>query len=95
MKHCVLLKLASGADAEKVQHKIWKTCQKLDDELDWLNRPVVCRSCMDAASDFDLMVEVELDGEERLQALADHARILKLEEDLKDDVVRRAVFNHY
>ena len=29
MKHCVLLKLASGADAEKVQHKIWKTCQKL------------------------------------------------------------------
>ena len=95
MKHCVLLKLTPGADAQKVQHKIWKTLQKLDDELDWLNRPVVCRSCMDAESDFDIMAVIDLDSEQQLQAYLDHPLTAKLAEDLGQTVARKAAFNHY
>ncbi len=95
MKHCVLIKLVPGADAEKVQHKVWKTFQKLDDELDWLNRPVICRGCMEAASDFDLMAEIDLESEQLLREYLRHPLTLKLEEDLKESVVQKAVFNHY
>lgn len=95
MKHCVLLKLAPGADAEKAQHKVWKTFQKLDEELDWLNHPVIYRGCMDAHSDFDLMAVIELDDENRLAAYLQHPLTAKLEEDLKDAVAGRAAFKHY
>ena len=95
MKHCVLLKLAPGVDAEKVQHKVWKAYQKLDEELDWLNRPVIFRGCMDAASDFDLMAVVELDDEKQLEEYLRHPRTLKLAEELAEAVACRASFNHY
>ena len=95
MKHCVLIKLVPGADALKAQHKVWKTLQKLDDELDWLNRPVIFRGCMDAASDFDLMAEIELESEPQLQDYLRHPLTVKLAEDLQDVVETRASFNHY
>ncbi|MDO4865269.1 MAG: Dabb family protein [Clostridia bacterium] len=95
MKHCVLLKVAEGVDPIKVQEKIWKVFQKLDDELDWMNRPVIRRSCMETDSDFDLMAEMELDSEEQLQAYRTHPLVEKLNGDLEKKVVRRATFDHY
>ena len=95
MKHCVLLKLAPGVDAEKVQHKVWKAYQKLDEELDWLNRPVIFRGCMDAASDFDLMAVIELDDEKQQREYQEHPLTKKLEEALAESVVQKAAFNHY
>ena len=95
MKHCVLLKVAEGVDPIKVQEKIWKAFQKLDDELDWMNRPVIRRSCMETDSDFDLMTVVELDSEEQLKALLAHPLVEKLNADLEKKVARRASFDHY
>ena len=95
MKHCVLLKVAEGVDPIKVQEKIWKAFQKLDDELDWMNRPVIRRSCRETDSDFDLMTVVELDSEEQLKALLAHPLVEKLNADLEKKVARRASFDHY
>ncbi len=95
MKHCVLIKLVPGADVLEAQHEIWKTLQKLDDELDWLNRPVICRGCMEAASDFDLMAEIDLESEQQLREYLQHPLTLKLEEKLKGTIETMASFNHY
>lgn len=95
MKHYILLKLVDGVDPVKVQEKIWKTCQKLDDALDWMNRPAIFRSCMETRSSYDLMVEFNLDGEEQLNAFEAHPLYQKLEDDLKEKVAARASFDHY
>ena len=95
MKHCVLLKVAEGVDPIKVQEKIWKVFQKLDDELDWMNRPGIRRSCMETHSDFDLMTEVELGGEEQLKAYLAHPLVEKLNGDLEKKLVCKAAFDHY
>ena len=95
MKHYELFKFVPGADAQKAQHKVWKTLEKLDRELDWLNHPVIYPGCMEAQSDFDLMAVVELDGEGRLADYLRHPLTAKLEEELKDAVAGKAAFNHY
>ncbi|MBR1821578.1 MAG: Dabb family protein [Clostridia bacterium] len=95
MKHYVLLKLTPGTDPVKVQEKLWKAYRKLDDELDWLNHPVVYRSCRDDETGYDVMAVVELDGEEQLETYLTHPMTVKLKEKLKDAVARRSVFNHY
>ena len=97
MKHCVLLKLAAGADPVQVQEKIWKALRKLDDELDWLNHPVVYRSALPHAGDgaYDIMASFELDGEERLAEYRAHPLTAKLEGRIADAVAERATFDHY
>ena len=95
MKHCVLLKLAKGADPEEVQQKIWKAYRKLDDELDWLNHPVVYRSCRPGEDGYDLMAEFEVDGEEQLEAYLAHPVTQKLEGKIRDEVAARMTFDHY
>lgn len=93
MKHIALLKLAPGADAEKVQEKLYKTYQKLDDELDWVNHPVVVRSC--AQSDMDIMATVDIDGEEQLPEYIANPRLKKLKESLGEKIEKIVWFNHY
>ena len=44
MKHYLLLKLKAGVDPVEIQEKLWKGLRKLDDELDWMNHPVIHRS---------------------------------------------------
>ena len=95
MKHYILWKLAPGADPVEVQEKIWKTCRKLDDELDWLNRPVVVRRCEDVASSFDLMATFELDSEAQLEQYLAHPLTKKLAEKLEGLVAERATFDRY
>lgn len=94
MKHYEFLKLVSGADPVAVQEKLMKTYRKLDDELDWLNHPVVHRSCK-PEDDYDLAVVVEIDEEERLPEYLAHPTTLKLKEKLADAVQARATFDHY
>ena len=93
MKHIELLKLAAGADAVAVQEKLYKTYQKLDDELDWMNHPVVVRGC--GHSDADLMVSVELEGEEQLEDFLAQPRLKKLTDALGDAVEAKFTFDHY
>ena len=95
MKHFTLLKLAPGADALEVQHKIKKAYQKLDDELDWANAPVVYRCCDGGTSDMDLMAIMELDAAEQLPAFLEHPIHTKLVEQLKDEVAGSITFDHY
>ena len=94
MKRYELLKLVPGADPVEVQEKLWKTYRKLDDELDWLNHPVIHRSCREG-DDFDLAVVVEIDQEERLPEYLSHPLTRKLEGKLEDVVAKRAAFDHY
>ena len=94
MKHYELIKLVPGTDPVEIQEKLWKTCRKLDDELDWFNHPVVFRSCK-ATDDFDLMAVVEIDEEERLDEFLNHPLTKKLEDRLAEVVKQRAAFNHY
>ncbi|MBQ3268295.1 MAG: Dabb family protein [Clostridia bacterium] len=95
MKHYTLLKLAPGADPVTAQEKIWKTYRKLDEELDWLNRPVVVRRCEDVASSFDLMATFELDSEAQLEQYLAHPLTKKLAEKLEGLVAERATFDRY
>ena len=93
MKHCVLLKVAEGVDPIKVQEKIWKVFQKLDDELDWLNHPVVFRGCK--PGDYDIMVVVDIDEEERLEEYLSHPTTKKYMDKIAEAVTGRASFDHY
>jgi len=94
MKHYELLKLVPGTDPVAIQEKLWKGYRKLDDELDWLNHPVIHRSCKEE-DDYDLMVVVEIDEEERLPEYLSHPLMLKLEGKVEDDVKKKVSFNHY
>ena len=94
MKRCVLLKLVSGADPVEVQEKLWKGYRKLDDALDWLNHPVIHRSCR-AEDDYDLMIVVNIDEEERLPEYLAHPLTLKLEGKVEDVIKKKATFDHY
>ena len=95
MKHYELLKLASGLDPVAIQEKLWKTYRKLDDELDWLNKPVVFRAAEGGKSSYDLMAVVEIDGEERLDEYLAHPLTQKLEGKLEGAVADKAAFDHY
>ena len=95
MKHYTLLKLAPGADPVEVQEKIMKTCRRLDDELDWLNHPVVVRRCGDVACSYDLMATFELDSEAHLAQYLAHPLTKKLAEKLEGLVAERATFDRY
>ena len=94
MKHYELLKLAPGVDPVAIQEKLWKTYRKLDDELDWLNHPVIHRSCREG-DDYHLAVVVDIDEEERLPEYLSHPLMQKLEGKLGDDIAKRATFDHY
>lgn len=94
MKHYIFLKLTAGTDPVEIQEKLWKGFRKLDDELDWLNHPVVHRSCREE-DDFDLMAVIDIDGEERLGEYLAHPQTLKLEGKVEDFIAKKKVFNHY
>ena len=95
MKHYALIKVAPSANVEDVQKKIRKAYDKLDGDLDWLNRPVVFRNCLEKDANMDIMSEVELDGEEQLEIFLNHPRYIKLMEELRDDIVAQVMFDHY
>ena len=95
MKHYVLLKLKSGTDPVEVQEKMWKTYRKLDDELDWLNHPVVYRGCKSGDVNYDIMAVAEIDGEERLSEFLAHPLLEKLEHKVRDMTVNMVTFDHY
>lgn len=94
MKHYELLKLVPGADPVEIQEKLWKSYRKLDDRMDWLNRPVVHRSCRQE-DDYDLMVVIEVEKEELLNGLLDDPQVRKQQEALKAFIQKRKIFNHY
>lgn len=95
MKHCVLYRLAPGADPVEVQEKLMKTYRKLDGELDWLTHPVVYRRCEETDSSYDLMMVFDLEDEERLREYLAHPTTKKLAEKLEGVVVEMATFDHY
>lgn len=95
MKHYEFYRLVPGTDPVQIQEKIWKTFRKLDDELDWLNKPVVFRAAEDGKSSYDLMAVVEIDGEERLDEYLAHPLTQKLEGKLEGAVADKAAFDHY
>ena len=94
MKHYELLKLVPGADPVEIQEKLWKSCRMLDGKMDWLNHPVVHRSCR-PEDDYDLMVVIEVDKEELLNALQDDPLVREQEETVKASIQKRTFFNHY
>ena len=95
MRHIMLIKLKPGTDPVEIQEKIFKTFRKLDDELDWLNKPMVFRAAEGGKSSYDLMAVVEIDGEERLDEYLAHPLTQKLEGKLEGAVADKAAFDHY
>ncbi len=93
MKHYELLKLVPGADPVEIQEKLMKAYRKLDDELDWLNHPVVFRGCK--PGDYDIMVVVDIDEEERLEEYLSHPTTKKYMDKIAEAVTGRASFDHY
>ena len=85
MKHYELLKLVPGADPVEIQEKLWRGYRKLGDALDWLNHPVVHRRCRQE-DDFDLMIMVRIEEEERIGELI-------VEKDKVDPSLTRIVCN--
>lgn len=94
MRRCILLKLVPGTDPVEVQEKLWKGFNKLDDAMDWLNHPVIYRSCKET-DDFDLMIRVDIDEEERLPEYLSHPLTIKLEDKVKAYIRKKRVFHHY
>ena len=95
MKHIMLIKLKSGVDAVEIQEKIYKTFRKLDDELDWLNKPVVVRAAGDTDASFDLMASFELERAEQVEAYRSHPLTEKLRGRILEFVENKATFDHY
>ncbi|MBR1822237.1 MAG: Dabb family protein [Clostridia bacterium] len=95
MKHIMLIKLIPGTDPVEIQERIFKTFRKLDDELDWLNRPVIVRACEDTDSSFDLMASFELDSEAQVETYLAHPLTEKLRSKVTPFVADKATFNHY
>ena len=95
MKHIMLIKLKSGADAVEIQEKIYKTFRKLDDELDWLNKPVVVRAAGNTDASFDLMASFELEKPEQVEAYRSHPLTEKLRGKILEFVEDKATFDHY
>ena len=95
MKHIMLIKLKPGADPVQVQEKIFKTFRKLDDELDWLNRPNICRCCEGTESSFDLMASFELEKESQVAEYQALPQVEKLRGKILEFVEDKATFDHY
>ena len=95
MKHIMLIKLKSGADAVAIQEKIFKTFRKLDDELDWLNRPVIVRCCEETQSSYDLMASFELERESQVAKYQALPQVEKLRGKILEFVEDKATFDHY
>ena len=95
MKHYTLLKLAPGADATEVQSRIKKAYDKLDNELDWANRPVVYRTCAEDGKGMDIMAVIEIDTAEQLRDYYQNSHCVKLAEKLGDSVAEKITFDHY
>ena len=94
MVHYELLKLKPGTDPVEVQEKLWKGIRKLDETMDWLNHPVVHRRCRQE-DDFDLMIMVRIEEEERIGELVANPLALKLEGKVQDYILERKTFDHY
>ena len=94
MKHYILLKLVPGTDPVEVQERMWKGLREMDDTLDWVNHPVVRRSCM-PGDDYDLMATVEITEEERLSDYRSHSLTAHLEAEMKKVIAAMATFDHY
>ena len=95
MKHIMLIKLKSGVDAVEIQEKIYKTFRKLDDELDWLNKPVVVRAAGNTDASFDLMASFELERAEQVEEYRKHPLTEKLRGKILEFVEDKATFDHY
>ena len=95
MKHIMLIKLKAGTDPVEIQKKIMKTFRKLDDELDWLNRPMVCRRCEGTGASFDLMASFELEKEEQVAEYQALPQVEKLRGKILEFVEDKATFDHY
>ncbi len=95
MKHIMLIKLKPGADPVAIQEKIIKTFRKLDDELDWLNRPLVVRRCEDTDASFDLMASFELEKESQVAEYQALPQVEKLRGKILEFVEDKATFDHY
>ena len=95
MKHIMLIKLIPGADPVEIQEKIFKTFRKLDDELDWLNKPNICRCCEGTESSYDLMASFELEKEEQVEEYRAHPLTEKLRGKILPFVEDKATFDHY
>ena len=94
MKHYLMLKLKAGVDPVEIQEKLWKGLRKLDDELDWMNHPVIHRSWQEG-DDYDLMVVVDIEDESRFPEYQSHPHTQKLIGKVEDSVEKKATFNHY
>ena len=95
MKHYTLIKLAPGADPVETQEKIWKIYRKLDDELDWLNKPVIVRRCEGTESSYDLMASFELERVEQVEEYRAHPLTEKLRGKILEFDEDKATFDHY
>ena len=95
MKHIMLIRLKAGTDPVAIQEKMFKTFRKLDDELEWLNKPVIVRCCEGTQSSFDLMASFELESEEQVAEYQAHPLTEKLRGKILEFVEDKATFDHY
>ena len=95
MKHYEFYRLVPGTDPVQIQEKIWKTFRKLDDELAWLNKPVIVRCCEGTGASFDLMASFELEKEEQVAEYQALPQVEKLRGKILEFVEDKATFDHY
>ena len=87
MKHYELLKLVPGTDPVEVQEKLRKYLRELDGTK-------VHRSCRQE-DDYDLMIVVEIDAEERMGELVDDPLALEYQGKIAQYLKKRKSFDHY
>ena len=93
MKHYVLLKLAPGADGDALAGSMRETYRKLEEAMESLHSPRVCRNCVARDSNYDILAEIELDRPEDLQAYLTHPLHVAMAEGFKGVVAGRVSFD--
>ena len=96
MTHYVLLKLAPGADIDRVEAKVRQVYAELDAELPYLKDPTIYRCCVERDSNADIMVVMQLDGQEFLQPYLTHPKHVEMARGLKEDgsLIGTTSFDH-
>lgn len=94
MVHCILLKFKEATLTEDAFNAIAGQLDDLEKRLGGLTNPQIYRNIVSGASNMDLMITLELEGREDLDAYLHSDDRKVLYDQLKEIIVQEITFDH-
>ena len=94
MTHYVLLKFKPGEYDDSILALAEKTFAQLENELDGITRAQVWSNCVERDTNADLMVRLELTGEDMLGVYLRHPLHVEFANQTSDKLAGRMSFDH-